>query len=591
VTSSGPKDFSRAPVIEVSGAPVPDDHVSRLRGVRIERALGLVGRATLRFHDPDFSLAEDNRYAMGQAVKIKQYPSTELFSGTVVGRSFEQLPGRAPELTIVVDDDAYKLTRGSKSVTYLSTNYTSCVKQVLGKAAVKVKITGSTRGSLDYLLQAGSDLAFVDDIARRTGFVWWVDEGVFRFEPAGTSIGTVKLDYTDIRELAVRASGLRPSEFKVSGWVADLQQKVTGQAKTSSEFGTPPAFARPYVQGRGLGTAVTGSGELSPLDKAEAQQAAQALYDESLTASVVTRGSVWVNGQIRPTTKLKIEHAGPATGEYYVTEVQHVYEDRGGFFTKFVAGPVRPAGLVDVLGKPEPDPGFAIQGLVVGVITNNSDPTHSGRVKVKYAGIPDEIESAWARVLSTSGGKNRGVVFLPEVGDEVVVGFEGNDARRPVVLGALFSKENKLPEANKLLANGKVDYRRITSRTGHVIEFADGLTPQTQHVLIKLGTAEHSIRLGADELTIEVAAGKPITIKAGTAKFAISQAGDVTIEGKNVNIKAQANLTLEGAESKLKGLGQVQVEGAMVSAKAQTMASVEAAGGPLTLKGLTVAVN
>jgi phage gp45-like len=109
-------------------------------------------------------------------------------------------------------------------------------------------------------------------------------------------------------------------------------------------------------------------------------------------------------------------------------------------------------------------------------------------------------------------------------------------------------------------------------------------------VLIKLGTAEHSIRLGADELTVEVAAGKPVTIKAGTAQFAISKTGDVTIEGKNINIKATAELNLEAPKSALKGNAQVQVQGAQVEVKANAVATVEA-GGPLSLKGLTVAVN
>ena len=585
------KDTPRLPIVEINGQKLKILHEPQLAAVRIERALGLVGRATIRFNDADGIISTDAAYAIGHPVKIKIAPATEIFSGTIVGRSFDHVTARIPELTIVADDDAYKLTRGTKTVTHLETTYTRCVQQVLQKAGVKAKITGSSRGSIPYLLQAGSDLSFVDNIASRIGFVWWVDQGTFHFEPIGTSSGAVTLDYLDdIREFSLRASALRPSEVKVSGWSSDSQQKVTGQVKKSTAaWVNPPDFVRPYVTKALPGKATSGSGEPSPADKGEAQAAAQAMFDESVAGSVVAKGKVWADAKIKPAVTINLTKAGPATGKYHVTEVTHDW-DRRGFYTRFTAGPVRPAGLVDLLGKPQPDPGFAIQGLVVGVITNNADPTNSGRVKVKYAGIPDDVESAWARVLSTSGGKNRGMVFLPEVDDEVVVGFEGNDARRPVVLGALFSKQNKLPEATKLLAGGKVNYRRITSRTGHIIEFADGLAPTTQHVLIKLGTAEHSIRLGADELTIEVGAGKPVTIKAGMAKFAISNSGDVTIDGTNVTIKATAQLNLEGVTSTLKGTGQVQVEGAQVDVKAQAMANVEA-GGPLSLKGITVAVN
>jgi uncharacterized protein involved in type VI secretion and phage assembly len=366
-----------------------------------------------------------------------------------------------------------------------------------------------------------------------------------------------------------------------------------GLTSAANVWKNPPDLVKMYVrEPETIGDAPTGSAELSPVDQNEAKAAAQALFDQSVAASVIARGRAEVNADVKPGTVLTVAHAGPATGEYYVTEVQHVY-DATGFHTRFVAGPLRPAGLVDTLGRPDPDPGFAIQGLVVGVVTQNVDPTNNGRVKVRYAGIPDDVDSNWARVLTTSGGRNRGVVFLPEINDEVLVGFEGNDARRPVVLGALFSKKNTLPQAGEILAKGgsNVDYRRITSRLGHVIEFADGTTPTTQHIMLKLGNAEHKLRIGADRFDIEVAQGKPITIKSGSAMFDINAAGNISIEGKNVTIKADGNLLLQGGtKASLEANGQAVVQGAQVQVKGTTTTSVEATG-PLTLKGITVAVN
>jgi hypothetical protein len=87
-----------------------------------------------------------------------------------------------------------------------------------------------------------------------------------------------------------------------------------------------------------------------------------------------------------------------------------------------------------------------------------------------------------------------------------------------------------------------------------------------------------------------VAQGKPITIKAGEAKFDISASGDVTIEGTNISIKAKGNLDLEGVKTTAKGTGQAIVQGAQVQVKADGVGSVEASG-PLTLKGAVVAIN
>lgn len=585
--------ISYAPVIEIAGRQMDPEQYEELRTMRVERQLGLVGRATFRFNDMGYKLASTQTFKIGQKLKVKQFPSTELFSGIVVGVSLEQMPGEQPQLVVVADDTAYKLTRGTKTKTYLQTTYTSAVQQVLSKAGVKAQITQAA-GTKEYLMQAGSDLEFIDVIASRLGYTWWVDQETFHFAPAGTSTGQAKVTMNDdLQEFSVRASALRPTEVTMGGWSMDKQQKVVGKIKKATVWTKPSEFVKPYVNdAKNIGMAPTPSAELSPVDQAEAKTQAQAQFDESLAAALIARGRGHVNGLIKPAMTLQVDHAGPASGAYFVTQVEHVYNPSG-FQTRFVAGPLRPSGLVDTLGREAADPGFEIQGLVVGVITNNSDMGKAGRVKVKYAGLPDDVESNWARVLSTSGGKNRGLVFLPEVDDEVLVGFENNDTRRPVVLGALFSKKNTLPEATKLLGPGnKVDYRRITSRLGHIIEFADGMAPTTQHVLVQLGGSAktHRLRLGADRFDIELAQGKPLLIKAGMAKFEITATGDINIEGMNINIKGTKAVNIEAPQTSIKGQAQVQVQGGQVAIKGMGVTQVEA-GGPLTLKGITVAIN
>ena len=99
------------------------------------------------------------------------------------------------------------------------------------------------------------------------------------------------------------------------------------------------------------------------------------------------------------------------------------------------------------------------------------------------------------------------------------------------------------------------------------------------------------MRLGADRFDIEVAAGMPMTIKAGTAKFEITTAGDVTIEGNNITIKAKNELALEGRrKATLKGSGRSRSRATRSRSRPTATASVEASG-PLALKGAMVAIN
>src|SRR5690606_13076623 len=109
------------------------------------------------------------------------------------------------------------------------------------------------------------------------------------------------------------------------------------------------------------------------------------------------------------------------------------------------------------------------------------------------------IESDWARITTIGGGPARGMSFIPEVNDEVLVAFEGGDVRHPVVLGGLFNGKDKAL-ADLVGASGSVDARRITSRLGHVVELGDGGEPATQHVLLGLANGgsppDHKLRLG-----------------------------------------------------------------------------------------------
>ena len=116
---------------------------------------------------------------------------------------------------------------------------------------------------------------------------------------------------------------------------------------------------------------------------------------------------------------------------------------------------------------------FRRDGLVIGIVTTVGNPQGSaGDVKVKYTSLGDQVESNWARVVTLGAGCSRGMTFLPEINDEVIVGFEGGDARRPVVLGGVYNGQDVPVEFG--VANSTVSKRRITSRLGHFVEFGDG---------------------------------------------------------------------------------------------------------------------
>ena len=83
-------------------------------------------------------------------------------------------------------------------------------------------------------------------------------------------------------------------------------------------------------------------------------------------------------------------------------------------------------------------------GIVIGIVADLDDPEGLGRVQVSIPHLGDQL-SDWARLVSLMAGAERGVFFRPEKDDEVLVGFEHGDPRRPYILGGLWSKADQPP--------------------------------------------------------------------------------------------------------------------------------------------------
>lgn len=580
-----------SPVIKVGGADVPDD--AALIHLDIDLGLNLVGRATLRYVDGSFDVAVLPKFSLGAEVTIGIMTTVEdqkdLFKGLVTGVSLEQESGSGTVLTVTVDDASHKLGQHTQNTAFLNSTYSDVITKMVSGTGLQSSID-ATGQAHPYLLQTGTNLAYLNWMVRRCGMVWWVDYGKLMVKKitAAPSAPSAKLDLGagDLIRLSTRASGLHTGKVTVTGWDDAQQAAVANVADTKSSAESILVEKFPgRVAPTGVGTKVSGA---SPLTADEAKLVSETMLAESTSAAVTTRGTCLANGAIKPFTKVQVTNAGPTSGTYLVTRVQHVFTSEG-FLTHFTAGPIRPEGLVDLLAAPVESSGATISGLLVGVVTNINDTEGKiGRVKVKFPTIGSDIESEWARVVTLGGGASRGVVFQPEVNDEVLVGFEQGDTRRPVVLGGLFSKKNALPTSDNVDAGGKVTYRRINSRTGHLIEMADGTSPDTKHILLKTSNG-HLIRLGEDKLELKVA-DKPVTITNGKAKIEFTATGDVNIEGMNINIKAKTGIKIDGVQIEAKASGTTKVESPLVDVKASGSATVDG-GAMLTLKGGMVAIN
>lgn len=194
--------------------------------------------------------------------------------------------------------------------------------------------------------------------------------------------------------------------------------------------------------------------------------------------------------------------------------------------------------ILDLLSPSEESDRF--YGVTSGIVTNNKDEEGWGRVKVKYPHISDTDESYWARVLTPMAGKERGLYFLPEVDDEVLVAFDQGDINFPYILGGLWNGQDKPPETN---GDGKNNKRLIKSRSGHQIILDD--TEGAEQIVIRDSTGKNEIAIDSKNNAITIKVEQDMTIEAKGKINIKTSGGDIAIECNNFNIQAKQNCEIK----------------------------------------------
>ena len=207
--------------------------------------------------------------------------------------------------------------------------------------------------------------------------------------------------------------------------------------------------------------------------------------------------------------------------------------------------------LLDLVGDRSTD--SKINGVVIGIVTNNKDPEGLGRIRVKFPWLSDEDESNWARVASLMAGKERGIFILPEIDDEVLVVFEHGNINMPYIIGSLWNGKDVPPETN---SDGKNDIRMMKSRSGHVIRIDD--TDGNEKIEIVDKTEKNMITIDTKDNKISIMSDKDIEMSAPNGK--------ITIDAMNIEMRSSAATKIEAvAEMDVKASGNMNVKGATIN--------------------------
>lgn len=191
----------------------------------------------------------------------------------------------------------------------------------------------------------------------------------------------------------------------------------------------------------------------------------------------------------------------------------------------------------------------SISGLQIGIVTNlEGDPESQYRVQVRIPAIVDGGEGYWARLASLQAGQNRGGWFIPDIGDEVVLGFFNEHPDIPVILGKLYSDGNSAPFE---LSDDNFIQGIVTKEGSHLV-FDD----EKKSIALKT-TAGNSILISDDESGIILEDQNGNKIQMDGSGITIESAGDL-------NLKASMNTNIDGVQNSFKASGVMKMEGSII---------------------------
>ena len=229
--------------------------------------------------------------------------------------------------------------------------------------------------------------------------------------------------------------------------------------------------------------------------------------------------------------------ADESFGDYTIISVNHYCDGQGNYSNDFVA---IPAGIKMPPVTNYTEPHCETQSALV---TDNHDPKGLGRVRVKFHWMDGAQKSPWVRITTPHAGGGKGMFFIPETGEEVIVGFEGDSPTKPYVIGSVYHGK-----ANNSYSNADNDLKVIQSRSGHVIELNDKKGAETITVKDKNNNFIE-IDTPGSRITIKDKNGNNVIIDSAENSINIKALQTITLSAMNINLIAGVAVNVHATAS------------------------------------------
>ena len=458
---------------------------------------------------------ENSKKLLGKKISLSywQYGSeNQVFSGIVTGLKNRKESGYG-KLVITGHSPSILLENGRADRSFEQLSLSQIVKEIGVNYPQEGKIHAeeqelNVRRVLPYTVQSQeSDFGFIQRLATRYGEYFYYNGKELIFGNKAEPV----LELSEGRELIELEFelGLRAQGFSGLAYDAEKGESIQHNAQEVQTEWKENALQAVAVQ---ASKQLFGNAPKSVFSGSEKSQE----LEEMLLKEKENRESlIWVRGRSRDSrlkngSRAKLTDInGRAMETYRIVEIKHYYNGDE-YYNEFV-------GVSDVLHPPYQDSGaFPKSHEQMGRVVENADPLGLGRVRVQMMWQEAGSEKTpWIRLLQPHSGSGKGFYFVPEIGEEVLVGFQGGNAEKPYVIGTQYNGKEKSGYADK-----ENNIKAVHTRSGHKLVFTED-----------------------ESILITDKSGNEILLDTKGSNITITAPETMTLNAKNLNINVSQNMT------------------------------------------------
>ena len=577
--------------ISVGGSKIEEKY--EVARIEVIKEINRIPVATVLINDGDpstlsFDASDSSTFAPGAEIVISagyESNNTEIFTGIIVRHGIQIQDNGLSHLCITCADKAIGMTVARNNRQFANSTDSAIISKLISDAGLSASVD-STSVQHEYLVQYyATDWDYILTRADVNGMVAIADAGKVTVAKPKFEEPPLSVEFGDS---LTRFDGSVDAVSQLSSVTANAWDYSTQALQTGSSS-EPSVNSQSNLSGSTLASVLDVSNfDLQTMSEASADELT-AWADSSLLKSRLAKvqGKLSFTGSslAEPGTTIELKGIGDRLGgNGYISAVRHLIAS-GHWMTEVGLG-LSQHWFAELRPRIQPPPAGGLRpaasGLQIAKVKQvYDDPNSQRRILVTWPLMGDGgSDGIWVRMAAPYASNNMGVVFMPEVGDEVVIGFLGDDPTAAICLGSLHSSQLTAPfepddqNTNKgIVTRSQLkmtfdDVKKITvisTPGGHTVTMSD----EDQSVTI-VDSNSNKMEMNSSGITmsspsdISISADGNLTLK-GQGGVDISSPASVSMSGMSVSISADTSLSASGgSDASFSASGQTSIKGAMV---------------------------